>query len=320
MLNKTWAKLYSPLFLVLIVIVALLSVKKAAPPPVITNNAPDSIFSAQRAFNYLLQIARAPHSVGTKEHDSVASYIVNTCKQLGLTVEVQDATATEVKGNSLVAVNVHNIVAYTKGTKPGKAIANIAHYDSQPNTPGAADDGIGVAAMLETARAIKSLPTAENDIMFLFTDGEEPGLFGAKAFVEEDSLLKNIAVAMNWDFRGNSGIAVTYETSTENGWIMREYAKGIKYPYANSMAFEISKRLPNFVDFKEFKNNGVTGFTNEYIFQCDLSFPGNTYHFRIIAVTINNGLRCIHGQHTAVVHYRNAVANRFSFFHGVRSE
>ncbi|MEO8112233.1 MAG: M20/M25/M40 family metallo-hydrolase [Ginsengibacter sp.] len=265
MQRKIAAKPYSILFFCLVILVVILSIKAAAPPPVVKSTAPDSAFSAQRAFTYLQQIARAPHSIGTGEHRRVANYIENTCKQLGLTVETQDATATASKLNLLVAANVHNIIAYTKGTKPGKAILNIAHYDSQPNTPGAADDGIGVAALLETARAIKTSSPAENDIMFLFTDGEEPGLLGAKAFVAEDSLFKNVAVAMNWDFRGNKGIAVTYETSPGNGWIMKEYARGIKYPYGNSLAFEISKRLPNYVDFKEFKKAGATGFTSGMI-------------------------------------------------------
>lgn len=265
MQTKTAAEPFSILFFGLIVLAIIISIRATAPPPVVKSTAPDSVFSAARAFTYLQLIAREPHSIGTDEHRRVADYIVNTCKQLGLTVETQDATATDSKPNLLVAANVHNIIAYTKGTKPGKAVLNIAHYDTQPNTPGAADDGIGVAAMLETARAIKTLPPAENDIMFLFTDGEEPGLLGAKAFVAEDSLFKNVGVVMNWDFRGNKGIAVTYETSTGNGWIMKEYAKGIKYPYANSLAFEISKRLPNFVDFNEFKKAGATGFTSGMI-------------------------------------------------------
>lgn len=265
MFKKTEAKLFSILFLALIIAVAFLSLEAAAPPQVIKSTAPDSVFSAQRAFTYLQQIARAPHSVGTEEHARVANYIINTCKQLGLTVETQNTTKVESRQNTLVAININNIIAYRKGTKPGKAILNIAHYDSQPNTPGAADDGIGVAAMLETARAIKSLAPVQNDIMFLFTDGEEQGLFGAKSFVEENPLVKNVSIAMNWDFRGNTGVAVTYETSANNGWIMREYAKGVKYPYANSMAFEISKRLPNFVDFKHFKKAGVTGFTSGMI-------------------------------------------------------
>ena len=202
MFKKTEAKLYSILFLALIIAVAFLSIKAAAPPQVIKSNAPDSVFSAQRAFTYLQQIARAPRSVGTEEHARVANYIINTCKQLGLTVETQNTTEVEARQNTLVAININNIVAYRKGTKPGKAILNIAHYDSQPNTPGAADDGIGVAAMLETARAVKSLAPVQNDIIFLFTDGEEQGLFGAKSFVEENPLFKNISIAMNWDFRG----------------------------------------------------------------------------------------------------------------------
>ncbi len=265
MVKKSTPRIYSILFFSLIIIIALLTIKAASPPSVIKRNAPDSIFSSQRAFTYLQQIARAPHCVGTEEHDRVENYILNTCKQLGLTVEIQNTTEVDARPNILIAINIHNIIACIKGTKPGKAILNVAHYDSQPNTPGAADDGIGVAAMIESARAITSSSPVENDIIFLFTDGEEQGLYGAKAFVEQDTLFKHVGVAMNWDFRGNTGIAVTYETSTENGWIMREYAKGIKYPFANSMAFEISKRLPNFVDFKYFKKAGATGFTSGMI-------------------------------------------------------
>ncbi|MEP6583449.1 MAG: M20/M25/M40 family metallo-hydrolase [Ginsengibacter sp.] len=265
MLKETGTKLYSILFLLAVLVVIIFSIRSAAPPPVVKSDAADSLFSAQRAFEHIKEITKAPHSVGTAEHERVKNYIVSTCQQLGLHVETQDTIVVGTKTNSLVAITVHNIIAYIRGAHPGKAVVNVAHYDSQPNTPGAADDGIGVTAMLEAARALKSLPAMQNDIVFLFTDGEEEGLYGAKAFVEGDSLFKNVRVVMNWDFRGNSGITITYESSANNGWIMREYGRGVKYPYGNSMAFEISKRLPNYVDFYQFQKGGVSGFTSGMI-------------------------------------------------------
>lgn len=51
-----------------------------------------------------------------------------------------------------------------------------------PTGPGAADDASGAAILLKTARALKSETPLRNDVIFLFTDGEETGLFGAKTW------------------------------------------------------------------------------------------------------------------------------------------
>jgi Zn-dependent M28 family amino/carboxypeptidase len=60
-----------------------------------------------------------------------------------------------------------------------------AHYDTVAGSPGAGDDGIGVAVLLETARALSTANAARNTVMILLTDGEETGLLGAEAFVRE---------------------------------------------------------------------------------------------------------------------------------------
>lgn len=261
MLKKTWIKLYSILFFALTIFVAVASLKADNPPAVVTVNSPDTIFSAKRAYKHLLQIARAPHAVGTREHELVKNYIVTACQQMGLDTRIQNSTELDTKGNTLVAVGVNNIIAKIKGTKPRKSVLITAHYDSQPNTPGGADDGMGVVAMLETARAIKASPAMPHDVILVFTDGEEQGLFGAKALLK-DSVFENVGFEMNWDFRGNKGTILTYETNSHNGWLIRQYAKGTKYPIGNSMGYEISKRMPNSVDFRYFRKAGVTGFTN----------------------------------------------------------
>ncbi len=261
MQKNTEAKLYSILFFTLTIIIVLLSIRAAHPPGAVKGNAPGTTFSAERAYQHLFQIAKAPHTVGTAEHERVKNYIVNTCRQMGLQVRIQNSIETDIRSNTLIALNVQNIIAEIKGTTRGKSILISAHYDSQPNTPGATDDGMGVVSMLETARAIQALPPMPHDVIFLFTDGEEQGLFGAKAFLK-DRLFSNVGLAMNWDFRGNSGTVITYETNPHNGWLIKQYSKGIKYPIANSMGYEVTRRLPNTVDFLYFKKAGVTGFTN----------------------------------------------------------
>ena len=260
-MKKAGAKLYSVISLLAVILVMILSLKADNPPAIVKSNAPAASFSAARAYAHLLEIARAPHSLGTAEHDRVKNYIINTCRQMGFQVETQVATEANLKGNILVAANVENIIVRIPGNKKRKSVLITAHYDSQPNTPGAADDGMGVVAMLETARALKALPQMPHDIIMVFTDGEEEGLFGAKALLR-DSSFHTVGFAMNWDFRGNKGTVITYETNPHNGWLIQTYAKGVRYPFGNSMGYEIAKRLPNSADFKYFRRAGVTGFTN----------------------------------------------------------
>ena len=59
--------------------------------------------------------------------------------------------------DTVVAGHVENIVGVLPGRdRSAPALALMAHYDSVAASPGAADDIMGVAAILETARAIKA--------------------------------------------------------------------------------------------------------------------------------------------------------------------
>ena len=118
---------------------------------------------------------------------------------------------------------VHNVVARLPGRDPSRAVLLVAHYDSVPTAAGAADDGSGVAALLETARALRSGPPPRNDIIFLFTDGEERGLLGAQAFLREDPWAYAAGVVLNFDSPGSSSPALMYETSPGNGLLVAHY-------------------------------------------------------------------------------------------------
>lgn len=252
-------------FLLFNVFIAVLSVYVATPPPVISKSAPDSVFSAERAHTYLQQIAKAPHSIGTAEHKRVKEYIISVCKEIGLTTEVQSTIAIKSFDWGAMTGNVNNIIATLKGTSHGKVVVIMAHYDSQPNALGAGDDGAGVAAMLETARILKKGKPLKNDVVFLFTDGEEDGLLGAQAFVKESALLNNIGLVINFEGRGNSGVSTMFEVNPQNGWAVKEYIKAAKHPVANSLSFEVYKNLPNDTDYTIFKEAGITGLNNAFV-------------------------------------------------------
>ncbi|NVO11223.1 MAG: M20/M25/M40 family metallo-hydrolase [Bacteroidales bacterium] len=243
------------------VFISLILLKAPDPLPTSTSN---NEFSALRAFQHVKKIAQKPHSIGTEEHEWVKNYIINELKNLGLRVAVQSTTSVYYK-RGLSAGYIHNIIGIQKGTEGNKCVLIVGHYDSQPHTLGAADDGSAVASMLESARALKQIGSFKNNIVFLFTDGEEAGLFGARAFINENPLKDSIGILLNIEARGSKGPSITYEVSPHNGWIMREYAKSIPYPIAHSIAYEIYNLLPNGSDFTPFKDAGVSGFNIGYV-------------------------------------------------------
>lgn len=250
------------LFVAIVVLVALSLLR---PPAAVPENAPATEFSSARALKYLSVIASKPHPVGTLEQAQTRDYILEELRRLGLSPEVHEVSAVDNFRGELLAGTAHNIVARMSGTDSRKAVALVAHYDSTPYGPGASDDGAAVAAILETIRALKTGPPLKNDLIFLFTDGEEALMLGARAFRAEDPMLKEIALVLNFEARGTSGPSIMFETSRNNGWLIKQYAAAAPHPVANSLSYEIYRLLPNNTDFTIFKEVGISGLNFAYI-------------------------------------------------------
>jgi len=78
-----------------------------------------------------------------------------------------------------------NVVAEIRGTTPGEVVLVGAHFDSWDTGQGAQDNGVGVAAILEAARILKSVGIKpRRTIRFVFFSGEEQGLLGSRAYVD----------------------------------------------------------------------------------------------------------------------------------------
>lgn len=241
------------------IIFATLTLKLFSPPKALPASAEASAFSAKRASKHLKVVAEAPHSLGTVQNEKVIKYLAQELNSLGMAVSIQDTLVSRTRNSSTRISRVKNIIGQLKGTDNSQAVLLMAHHDSQPNTPGAADDGSGVVAILETIRAIKASGPLKNDLIVLITDAEEIGLMGAKAFVDYHPLLKDIGILINLEARGNYGVSMSFEMNPENGWVVREFAKGAPYPFANSMAYEIYKIMPNDTDFSMFRETPVSG-------------------------------------------------------------
>jgi hypothetical protein len=234
------------------------------PPAAVPASAGGGEFSAERALVHLNAFAKAPHPIGSEEHDRSRDYLVAQLKVLGLTPEIQRTTGVTTRYQA--AGTIENIVARWKGSGGGSdAVALLAHYDSVPAGPGAGDDGSGVAAWLEVFRALRNGPPLRNDIILLFTDGEEAGLLGASAFVAEHPWAKDVRVVVNLEARGNAGPSQLFETSQDNGRLLEMFAQAAPHAAGTSLTYEIYKHMPNDTDMTLFKKAGNAGLNFAFI-------------------------------------------------------
>ena len=274
----------------ILIVICFISLATIEPPASKPASAPLTEFSAARAFTVLQQLVgdSMPHPVGSAANDAVRGRIVEKLKSLGYQPEVQ--TAFECNGYGSCAT-VNNVIASLQGADVGAASAPhdpvgnpavllAAHYDSVAAGPGASDDGAGVAAVIEIARALQLLPRPHHSIVLLVDDGEEAGLLGARAFVEFHPWAKDVRAAVNLDARGTSGSSLMFETGSANEWAVRLYARGVSRPETSSLFYAVYKRLPNDTDFTVFKSAGYQGM--------NFAIVGNVVHYHTPLDNISN--------------------------------
>jgi len=225
------------------------AMRVSRPPAAVPATAAPTAFSAERAMRYVLAIAQRPHPIGSAEHDRVRDYLVAQLRILGLEPQVQHATAVGTRYQE--AGRVQNVLARMAGSQSGgPAVLLVAHYDSVEAGPGAADDGAATAAILETVRALRAGAPLVHDIIVLFTDGEEPGMLGAAAFVREHPWARDVAMALNFEARGTSGRSLMFETGPGNFDAAR-VLRTIPSVTAGSVFTAIYRTMPNDTDLSE---------------------------------------------------------------------
>lgn len=249
--------------IVFVTIVVVVAVYQMRPPAAVLASAPAADFSSDRAMKQLRPITVTPHPMGSVPHTRVREYLLQQLTALGLKPEVHRAEMLDPKIDA--AATVYNVVARLKGTDNSKAIMLVGHYDSVPTSFGASDDGSAVVAILEVLRAIQVSAPLKNDVICLLSDGEEAGSLGAKAFAESDPWAKDVGLVLNFEARGNGGGSVMFESSDQNGWLIRGLAKSGVKVLTNSFLQEIYKAMPNDTDLTVFKQAGYSGLNFAFI-------------------------------------------------------
>ena len=249
-----------PVILLAMLLLAILAAMAAKglpeqPPPLRAQNAAGE-FDAKRAKVRLAFVLgdQRPHPADTAASDAVRSRLVEQLRQLGLGPMVRDQLACNelYKGRGISCARVRNVIAVL-GPRAGRALLLNAHYDSVPVGPGASDDGIGVATLLEIAATLKDRHL-ERPVILLFNEGEELGLVGARAFLS-DPLAKNVGALINLEARGVRGPVNMFETSRPNAAPVAIYGT-VRNPVANSLSTDVYRLLPNYTDVNSFSERG----------------------------------------------------------------
>lgn len=235
--------------------------------PLVPPSVDSGDFSATRAMAHINEIGRFPHPIGSVESERVRSYLIGELVGLGLTPETQSIEVMDYFGTPENTVEVVNVLARVDGTGDGDAVALVAHYDTVPATPGANDNSASVAILLEVARDLVAGEPFENDVILLFTDGEEPNpRFGSRAFVDGHPWFSDIAFVVNLEASGSSGGSILGEGSGPTGWLISLLAESTEHPLAFAFFNEIASLVGGFgTDFDPFHEADVPGVNFAYI-------------------------------------------------------
>ena len=178
----------------------------------------------------------------------------------------------------IVEKEVNNVVTYIPGkvskasyaedgTLKGDVIMFMAHYDSVKY--GAMDNGSSVATMLENVRYLLDggeQKEFENDLLFVFTDSEEEGMYGAYAFANQfkgfGDVYSRVKLGTNFDSLGNGGSLVMFQSNKNNRKLIASYAGVNGGTFVSSVADFVYNTMSNFTDFEIYGDIPSLNFAN----------------------------------------------------------
>lgn len=253
----------------------VLAVFSTTPPSPKGSETAMTAFSAGRAMGDVRLVASAPHPTGSVEDGRVRDYLFSRMQTLGMAVTASNGGLVDARGTAKYArwtgrAEPPKPLINLIGVLPGRdrslpAVMLMAHHDTVWGSPGAADDTASVAATLEVVRAIRAGGQPQRDLVVMFTDGEELGLQGARAFFANNSLRQQIGAIVNMEARGGGGRTAMFQTSPANGAAMALFARHVTNPSAGSLAVFLYRMLPNDTDLTPTLKGPYTSYNFAFI-------------------------------------------------------
>ncbi|CAG0994042.1 MAG: M28 family peptidase [Bacteroidetes bacterium] len=171
----------------------------------------------------------------------------------------------EIENTFLKKFESHNVIGYLKGAEvPDSLLVFTAHYDHLGKMghsvyfPGANDNASGVAMLLNLAEYFSKTPHRYSTVFIAF-GGEEAGLLGSAAFIQQPLIpLNKIKFLINFDITGTGDEGVTVVNATMHE---KEFLKMQEINSLNHYLKQVKKRGPAAnSDHYFFAKNGVPCF------------------------------------------------------------
>ena len=216
-------------------------------------------------------VTNGPRSIAdTQSHQLALDYITTELESYGVvcgdTVDVpayliQDFVAEDTDYQNWYLKNIIVHIPANSDNPTNEAVMFMGHTDSVPMGDGASDDGLACAVMLEAIdyylEKMANGYEISNDLVFCFVDGEEYGLYGSHAFMEEfdgfNHLVDRIKFGTNLESRGTSGTLIMFETAKNNYDTIKMFSEINDNVFTCSIATMIYDMMPNGTDFSNFK-------------------------------------------------------------------
>lgn len=227
---------------------------------------------AEDWFEEILRRYEGYHNTGTPDNPGRTQ--VEVWKQIGDGAHRFDFMSNVVWKRYYGMSNL--IVRISDGTDESKANSLLlnAHLDSTLPSPGAADDGVGIAILLEALRILtipKSGTQLHNSIVLLFNNGEESLQDASHLYITQHNDTKDaVKAVVNLEACGTSGPELLFQATSEE--MIEAYSK-VPHPFGTVLANDIFSTglILSDTDFRQFVEygNGLTGL--------DMALVGNSY-------------------------------------------
>ncbi|XP_040915113.1 endoplasmic reticulum metallopeptidase 1 [Toxotes jaculatrix] len=236
---------------------------------------PTGEFNAVRARRHLEHITSVgPRPVGSQENEVLTvGYLLEQIENIRaetaagphqLTVDVQRPTGSFsidfLGGFTSFYDRVTNIAVRLepKGGAQHLMLANC-HFDTVANSPGASDDAVSCAVMLEVLHSLAKQSTPlHHGVIFLFNGAEENILQASHGFITQHPWAKQVRAFINLEAAGVGGKEVVFQTGPENPWLVQAYVHAAKHPFASVVGQEVfqSGVIPSDTDFRIYRDFG----------------------------------------------------------------
>jgi hypothetical protein len=203
---------------------------------------------------------------GTDGCQNAAHYIYDQFENMGLQVRYQNWSAKINKSDPNFLVS-QNVEATQQGSDPNdnEIIIFNAHYDTAKGTVGANDDGSGTVGVLAAAYVLSQY-SFKRTLKFVTFSGEEQGLFGSDAYVQElYDQQTPVLVEFNADGIGRAttaegGRKIGLSFTEDTGWIrdiMQNMTKEYGLHFNITTLWKMNRGLPiGFSDYFYFVRHG----------------------------------------------------------------